>query len=138
MQCVTSAACLSGLFICSGALAQTPSPEVRKFIKFDQPLIALTKVRVIDGTGAPAQENRTIVLRNGRIAAVTDAATAPPAGAHMIALDGRTVMPGLVGMHNHLMYTASINHDEDGKVPPPASSSPRSPSARRACTWRPA
>jgi imidazolonepropionase-like amidohydrolase len=107
------------LFICGGALAQTPSAEVRKFIKFDQPLIALTNVRVFDGTGAPAQEHRTIILKNGRIDAVTDAATPPPAGAHVIELEGRSVMPGLVGMHNHLMYTASINLDEDDKIPLP-------------------
>ena len=106
-------------FICGGALAQAPSPEVRKFIKFDQPLIALSNVRVIDGTGAPAQEHRTIILKNGRIDAVTDAAVAPPAGAHVIDLAGRSVMPGLVGMHNHLMYTASINMDEDDKIPLP-------------------
>ena len=106
-------------FICSGALAQAPSAEVRKFIKFDQPLIALANVRVIDGTGAAAQENRTIVVRNGRIEAITDAATPPPSGAHVIQLEGRSVMPGLVGMHNHLMYTASINLDEDDKIPQP-------------------
>lgn len=106
-------------FICGGALAQAPSAEVRKFIKFDQPLIALANVRVIDGTGAPAQEHRTIIVKNGRIEAVTDAATAPPAGAHVIDLAGRSVMPGLVGMHNHLMYTASINLDEDDKIPLP-------------------
>ncbi|MFL6673840.1 MAG: amidohydrolase family protein [Massilia sp.] len=112
---------LAGLawFACGAALAQTPSAEVRKFIKADSPLIALTHVRVIDGTGAPAQENRTVIVRNGRIEAVTDAAQAPPAGAQVIALDGHSVMPGLVGMHNHLMYTASLHHDEDGKLPPP-------------------
>ncbi|MES2069198.1 MAG: amidohydrolase family protein [Pseudomonadota bacterium] len=105
--------------ICGGALAQTPSAEVRKFIKFDQPLIALSNVRVIDGTGGPAQENRTVVLRNGRIEAITDAATPPPAGAQVLQLEGHSIMPGLVGMHNHLMYTASINLDEDDKIPPP-------------------
>lgn len=110
---------IAAMFISGAVAAQTPSAEVRKFIKFDQPLIALTDVRVIDGTGAPAREHRTVILRNGRIEAVTDAATAPPAGAHVIALAGRSVMPGLVGMHNHLMYTASINQDEDGKIPPP-------------------
>jgi imidazolonepropionase-like amidohydrolase len=104
---------------CGAALAQTPSAEVRKFVKFDQPAIALTHVRVIDGTGAPAQEDRTIVLRNGRIEAVTDAATPPPAGAYVVSLEGHSVMPGLVGMHNHLMYTASINLDEDDKIPQP-------------------
>lgn len=106
-------------FICGGALAQAPSAEVRKFIRFDQPLIALSNVRVIDGTGTPAQEHRTIIVKNGRIDAVTDAAVARPAGAHVIDLAGRSVIPGLVGMHNHLMYTASINLDEDDKIPPP-------------------
>jgi imidazolonepropionase-like amidohydrolase len=110
---------IAAMFISGGALAQTPSAEVRKFIKFDQPLIALAHVRVIDGTGAAPLENRTLVLRGGRIEAIIDGAAAPPAGAHVIALDGYSVMPGLVGMHNHLMYTASINQDEDGKIPPP-------------------
>jgi imidazolonepropionase-like amidohydrolase len=96
-----------------------PSAEVRKFIIVDQPLVALTGVRVIDGTGGPAQENRTVVLRDGRIEAILDAGKAPPAGARVLALPGRTVMPGLVGMHNHLMYTASLNLDEDDKLPPP-------------------
>jgi hypothetical protein len=109
--------------VCGAAMAQSPTPapsaEVRKFLKFDQPLIALTHVRVIDGTGAAPQEDRTIVLRNGRIEAITGAATAPPGGAHVVSLEGRTVMPGLVGMHNHLMYTASINLDEDDKIPAP-------------------
>ncbi|MES2126519.1 MAG: amidohydrolase family protein [Pseudomonadota bacterium] len=104
------------LFASVAAQAQTPGPEVRKFIAFDQPLIALTHVRVIDGTGAPAQEDRTVVLKNGRIESIGNSA---PAGAHVINLEGRTVMPGLVGMHNHLMYTASLNRDEDGKMPPP-------------------
>jgi imidazolonepropionase-like amidohydrolase len=103
------------------AHAQPPAPsaEVRKFLKFDQPLIALTHVRVIDGTGAPAQEDRTVVLRGGRIEAILDAKAAPPAGAQVVSLEGHSVMPGLVGMHNHLMYTASLNQDEDGKLPPP-------------------
>ena len=99
------------------ALAQSPGPEVKKFIAYDDAVIALTHVRVIDGTGAPAQDNRTLVLRNGKIESVGDAA--PPDGARVIDLPGHSVMPGLVGMHNHLMYTASINLDEDGKIPPP-------------------
>jgi imidazolonepropionase-like amidohydrolase len=118
MRCKGKLAVLAW-FVGGAALAQTPSAEVRKFIKYDSPLIALTHVRVIDGTGGPAQEDRTVILRNGRIDAITDAAKAPPPGAQLIALDGHSVMPGLVGMHNHLMYTASINLDDDGKVPPP-------------------
>lgn len=104
---------------CGGGFAQTPSAEVRKFIAYDDAVIALTHVRVIDGTGAPAQEDRTVILRQGKIASVTAGASAPADGARVIDLAGRSVMPGLVGMHNHLMYTASINLDEDDKIPPP-------------------
>ncbi len=99
--------------------AQALSAEVRKYVVHDDPLIALTHVRVIDGTGAPAQDDRTVVLRNGKIAAIADAAAPLPAGARVVDLSGDSVIPGLVGMHDHLMYTASINIDEDGKIPPP-------------------
>src|SRR5512143_964122 len=105
------------VLLCANALAQPPGPEVRKFIAYDDAVIALTHVRVIDGTGAPAQDNRVVVLRNGKIKSIGDAA--PPDGARAIDLSGHSVMPGLVGMHNHLMYTASINLDEDDKIPPP-------------------
>ncbi|HSE11435.1 MAG TPA: amidohydrolase family protein [Rudaea sp.] len=116
MRNVRIAVCLL-LLACASALAQTPGPEVRKFIAHDDALIALTHVRVIDGTGAPAQDDRTVVLRNGKIESIGDGAA--PDGARVIDLSGRSVMPGLVGMHNHLMYTASINLDEDDKIPPP-------------------
>ena len=39
---------------------------MKKFIAYDDAVIALTHARIIDGTGAPAQDNRTLVLRNGR------------------------------------------------------------------------
>ena len=107
------------LLACANASAQTPSAEVRKFLKYDDDLIALTHVRIVDGTGAAAQENRTVVLRRGRIESVGDGAAALPAGARVIDLPGRTLLPGLVGMHNHLMYTASINLDDEDKIPPP-------------------
>ncbi len=110
---------LLGAAIHVQAQAQAPSAEVRKFIKLDAPLLALTHVRVIDGTGAPAVDDRTVILPGGRIDAILDGAATPPAGAQVLDLQGRTLMPGLVGMHNHLMYTASINLDEDDKIPPP-------------------
>jgi Amidohydrolase family len=101
---------------CAAAWA-TPSAETKKFIVHDEPAIALTHVRVIDGTGAPAQDDRTVVLRDGKIASIgTDA---PPADAKVLDLAGHSAMPGIVGMHDHLMYTASINFDDDGKIPPP-------------------
>ena len=44
------------------AAGQSLSPEVRNFVKTDAPVIALTHVRVIDGTGAAAREDQTVVL----------------------------------------------------------------------------
>jgi hypothetical protein len=53
------------MLACASALAQSPGPEVKKFIAYDDAVIALAHVRVIDGTGAPAQDDRTLVVRNG-------------------------------------------------------------------------
>ena len=63
-------------------------------------------MRVVDGTGAPPREDQTIVIQNGRITAVTAAsAAAVPAGTRTMDLTGHTVIPGLVGMHDHTFYT---------------------------------
>ena len=67
--------------------------------------MALTHVRVIDGTGAAAREDQTVIVDHGKIAAVGPAASTPtPAGAQVMDLAGHTVIPGLVGMHEHLFY----------------------------------
>ena len=85
--------------------AQTLSPQVRNFVKIDAPTVALTHARVIDGTGAPAREDQTIVISHGKIDSVADAATASiPKDAQILDLHGDTVIPGLVGMHDHLFY----------------------------------
>jgi len=62
-------------------------------------------VRVIDGTGAPAREDQTVVIRDGDIAALRPgASTGVPAGALVLDLAGKSVIPGLVMMHEHLYY----------------------------------
>jgi imidazolonepropionase-like amidohydrolase len=63
-------------------------------------VVALTNARVIDGTGAPALERATIVIRNGRIEAV-GASPAIPAGATRIDMAGKTIMPGMINAHGH-------------------------------------
>src|SRR5881392_2094915 len=69
------------------------------------PVVALTHMRLIDGTGSPARNDQTIVVDRGRIVSVGGAATVQaPAGATVLDLRGRTVIPGLVGMHDHLFY----------------------------------
>ena len=81
------------------------SPEVRQFVRIDEPVVALTNVRVVDGTGAPAREGQTVVLERGTIRLVGPAAeVAVPAGARVLDLAGRTVLPGLVMVHEHMFY----------------------------------
>ena len=68
----------------------------------------LTGVTVIDGTGAAPRRDQTIVVRDGRIAEVGAASRVKaPAGARVIDLAGHTVIPGLVGIHDHLFSTAA-------------------------------
>jgi len=90
---------------CSLGAAQTPSPQVKPFIKIDAPVVALTHVRVIDGTGAAAREDQTVILSKGKIDSVGDATTASvPKDAQVLDLHGYSVIPGLVGMHEHMFY----------------------------------
>jgi imidazolonepropionase-like amidohydrolase len=87
------------------ASAQTLSPQVRAFVKVDAPVVALTHVRVIDGTGAAAREDQTVVIAQGKIESVSDGASANvPKDAQVLELHGYTVIPGLVGMHDHMFY----------------------------------
>ena len=87
-------------------MAQQTANPLATFIKVQAPVVALVHARVIDGTGAPAREDQTIVIRDGNIAAIGDAArTTPPAGATVVDLTGKSVIPGLVMLHEHLYYT---------------------------------
>ena len=97
------------LLLCLGVLAAAQPPPfstlVRSFIKIDAPVIALTNVRVIDGTGAPAREKQTLIIRGGNIAAMGVAGqVAIPDGATTVDLSGKSIIPGLVMVHEHLYY----------------------------------
>jgi imidazolonepropionase-like amidohydrolase len=76
-----------------------------QFIRPMAPVVALAHVRVIDGTGGQGKDDQTVIIEHGRISALGDAtAVKVPPGASMLDLRGRTVIPGLVGMHDHLFY----------------------------------
>ena len=93
--------------LCWPQAAPKLAPEVRAFVKEDAPVLALTHVRIIDGTGAAPRVDQTLVIRDGKIAALGDAAsTKIPEGAKVLDLTGRTILPGLVGMHDHMYYPA--------------------------------
>jgi enamidase len=83
---------------------------IAKYLKVDAKLVALTHARVIDGTGAAARADQTVVFDNGTITALgPTASTPPPAGATVIDLTGKSVLPGLVMLHEHLYYPVGPN-----------------------------
>ena len=86
------------LWVLLGA-ASTFAAEARAFVG----------VRVIDGTGRPAVESATLLVRDGRVVAVGPGAqvTLPP-GMERIDLGGRTVIPGLVNAHGHVGETKGL------------------------------
>ena len=74
------------------------------FIAVDGPVIALINAKVIDGTGVPARDGQTILIEGDRITAVGSNISVP-AGANRLDMAGYTVIPGLIGLHNHSYYT---------------------------------
>ena len=105
----------AALFAVPSARAQSPltttlSPEVREFVKIDDAVVALAHVRVIDGTGAAPRADQTLIIRDGTIAAIGNANSTPiPPGAKVLNLSDHCVMPGLVGMHDHMFYPQPVN-----------------------------
>ena len=101
------AAAAAVLLAVAATAAQRPaiSDSVKGYVRVNAPVVALTNVRVIDGTGAPARAGQTIVIRDDRIAELGDAARiSVPADATVVDLAGRSVIPGLVMVHEHLYY----------------------------------
>lgn len=87
------------------------TPRNSDFVRVDAPVSALTHVKIIDGTGGPAREGQTILIRGGRIEAVGAVGEVSiPQDAEVLDLAGRTVTPGFVMMHEHLFYPTGGRH----------------------------
>jgi imidazolonepropionase-like amidohydrolase len=86
--------------------AEIPS-GLKPYIKEDAAVLVLNHVRVIDGTGAAPAEDQRVDIEAGRIVRIQSARlrNAYPPGSKILDLTGKTVIPGLVGMHEHLFYT---------------------------------
>ena len=85
-----------------------PARDVAPFVSVNAPVVVLQHVRLIDGTGAGPKEDQTLVIARGEIESIGPAASAQvPTGAQVLDRTGYSVIPGLVGMHDHLYYTDS-------------------------------
>ena len=92
------------------AMAQRPAEgsEASAYVAVDADAVALTGVTLLDGTGSAARRGQTVVIEGTRITAVgADGQVGIPEGAEVMDLSGHSVMPGMVGLHNHLFYMAA-------------------------------
>jgi imidazolonepropionase-like amidohydrolase len=96
-------------------------PGVRKYLRVTTPKVILEHVRIIDGTGAPPIPDQNLFIEGGKIRAISSGADlAPSQGTTILDLRGYTVMPGIVGMHDHLFYLARPNLAADNSFDRPA------------------
>jgi imidazolonepropionase-like amidohydrolase len=93
------------------------SAEVREFVAVDAGMVALTGVRVIDGTGAPPRHDQTVLIRNQQIESIGPSARiAVPEGTRVLELPEHTVIPGIVGMHDHLGLGYDLRPKQDARL----------------------
>ena len=94
-------------------------PQVTQdYISVDAPVVVLQHVRLIDGTGAPAVDDQTLVIEGPNIKTMGPSAAVPvPAGARVLDLAGSSVMPGWVAMHEHLFYTGATGQGRVAGAP---------------------
>ncbi len=103
----------------SGQSAAELQPGARGFVQYDDPVIAITGVQLVDGTGAPPRRGQTVVLEGRRIRSVgPDGEIAIPEGARQIDGTEHTLIPGLVGVHNHTFYTTAARHSQMNTTSP--------------------
>ncbi|HEY6899407.1 MAG TPA: amidohydrolase family protein [Puia sp.] len=92
-------------------LAQDYTPELKNYIKYPATTkTAITDVTLIDGTGAAPKEHQTVLIENGKITQIgpADKITLPQDAAKIDGA-GKTLIPGLVMLHEHLYYTLPID-----------------------------
>src|SRR5579864_1013266 len=94
------------LLAASTAFAQAPATDAKAYVKYDQPTIVLNHVRVIDGSGASPKDNQMLVISAGKIQTIATAGGQTPEGVQVLDLTGDSVIPGLIGMHDHMYYPA--------------------------------
>jgi imidazolonepropionase-like amidohydrolase len=92
-------------------------PAVRKYVSVGTPKVILEHVEVIDGTGAAPVLDQNLTIEDGKITAISPGADAAGGdGTTVLDLKGYSVMPGIVGMHNHLFCFVRENLAADGSA----------------------
>lgn len=89
--------------------AQLFASSVKQFISINADTVALTHATVVDGTGSPSKSDQTILIIKGRIARVGNSAGIRISQTiKTIDCTGKTIIPGMVMMHEHMFYGESL------------------------------
>jgi imidazolonepropionase-like amidohydrolase len=98
----------------TSGVAKTTAPQgvrassIAAFVCIDDPVFALTHVTLFDGTGAPPKHDQMVVVDHGKIVlAGPTISSFIPTNAKVFVGTGKTLLPGLIGMHEHLFYIAA-------------------------------
>ena len=86
-------AVIAALMLTAGAATAQPAPPVETYIHAG---------RLLDRPGRPARGPSTLIVRGTQVVAVRDGLIPAPAGARLIDLSTRFVLPGLIDSHVHL------------------------------------
>jgi len=124
MHCIKNVVLIAALSCAAVVHAQridVLGPQVRKYVSVSTPKVILEHIRVIDGTGAAAIADQNVYIENGRITAISAGTDqAAPDGTTVLDLHGYSVMPGIIGMHDHLFYLALPDLASDSTYERPA------------------
>ena len=102
-------------------LADSLGAEVRRYLRVGTPRVILEHIQIIDGTGAAPSADRNITIEGGKITAISAGADDSASdGTTVLDLHGYSVMPGIIGMHDHLFYLARPNLSPDNRSDGPA------------------
>jgi len=97
------------LLVASPTIAQDFSPLTKQFITVNADTLVFTHATVVDGTGTPAKTDQTLVIIKGKITSLGKSGNVNvPTAAKTIDCTGKTIIPGMIMMHEHLFYGESV------------------------------